>query len=192
MGVSLRQAAKQYGVTHQTLLKAARSGQLHLEPDGSIDPQKLEQSEWWHNHRGRTSRTEGHSAASNNAELLAPDKTAVQKKIERICKALRIKGDPGVMLGIDKIQLEKLLLIERRQALQRENETAEGMLLDAQQVESQWLRIAAVLKSRLLQIPGALSGKLVSITDPQQIRNILEQEIREALTELSETWSDAE
>jgi hypothetical protein len=175
--------ARLRGLNRSTISRQIKTGTIPMH-SGLIDPEEAD--------RTRNSNLNMNKKRKPRAAAPVLDKTEVQQKIERICKALKIKGDPGVMLGIDKIQLEKLLLIERRQALQRENEIAEGNLLDAQQVESQWMRVAAVLKGRLLQIPGALSGKLVSIPDPQQIRSILEQEIREALAALSETNLDAE
>lgn len=77
------------------------------------------------------------------------------------------------------------------QKAELELEVRKGELLERSKMEEQWLRIASEIKSKLMIIPGALSGRLVSIADAQQIRQILESEIKESLSALSRTTLNA-
>ena len=42
MGVSIRAYARQRGVSHVAVLRAAKSGRIPLEADGTIDPAKAD------------------------------------------------------------------------------------------------------------------------------------------------------
>lgn len=182
MGVSIRRAAKQLGVTHPALLKAAKVGSLRLEADGTVDLDKARQSEWWNNRAGKSSQPAAPLPGPN------PEAEKAQKR-ERLKQLLQIENLE--LMGADKINLEKLLILERREALRLDNEERRSNLVKVTAVEERWLRISSEVKGRLLILPGVLAGKLVSIGDVQHVRKILEAEIRQTLTVISETTINA-
>jgi hypothetical protein len=216
MGISIRQAAKQCGVKHQCLLKAIKAGSLHKEADGTIELSKLRTSEWYNAHIGRKGMSPTSAAiapkddedpfaavpqseAEKPIEVRAPEKAEralpVNSEAERKAKLRKVLGvdndDALNLIANDKIFLEKLLILERREAIRLDNEERRGKLVKNEEVSAQWQRIASELKGRLLLFPGSLSAKLVNISDAREVQRILEIEVREALTVLSRMKIDA-
>jgi len=196
MGISLRQAARECGVKHQSLMKAAKVGTLVLEPDGTVDMAKLRESEWRKNREGKAPgarpipkmETPPPGTAKQKAEAPAPgDERA--RKLERMRRLLQIENVE--LLGTDKINLEKLLILERRESLRLDNEERRGNLVRRADVEERWLRVASAIRNRMLIFEGKLASKLVGIADVFEARRIISSEVREVLTILSETRPDA-
>ena len=72
-------------------------------------------------------------------------------------------------------ELKELQLAEKR-----------GALLPAAEVEAQWVDTCARLRSRMMIIPGRAAARCASNPDDQvAIENVIEEEIRGALSELS-------
>lgn len=189
MGISIRQAAVELGVSHVALLKAHKTGSAKFEPDGSVDLEKVKQSEWWHNRAGKISaKPKINRVAKPEEKPVAPmdEKARLREK----AKLLFNIEDPEILLS-DKINLEKLLILERREALRLDNEERRGNLVRFDAVDERWQRISSQLKGKLLLLPGKLAAKLVTEDDARKIQKILESEIRQTLTVLSEMKIDA-
>lgn len=61
-----------------------------------------------------------------------------------------------------------------------------GELLGREDVEKQVSHLARILRNRLMDMPGKLSGRLVSLTSEREITALLEETINELLTEISQ------
>jgi hypothetical protein len=189
MAISIRRAAKELGVKHPALLKAIKVGSLKREPDGSLNMANVRKSEWWRNHQERPKRTATIAQTipvKPAAEPISPDEKKTREKIVRLAKAFQITGDVEATLAIDKIQLEKLLLMERREQLRLENERIAGSLVKKEDVLNAWQKISAQVKNRMLLLPGSISSRLVGKNDPREIEIELDREVREILMSISE------
>jgi phage terminase Nu1 subunit (DNA packaging protein) len=60
-----------------------------------------------------------------------------------------------------------------------------GRLLEIEVVKALWERIVVAFKTRILAIPTKLAPRLVACQDLSQAKDMLDQEVREALSELS-------
>lgn len=83
--------------------------------------------------------------------------------------------------------------LKTAQAERQEIEVAQlrGELVPARQVELAIAEMAAIVKTRLLSIPTAVSPLVMVETDVHSVQRILEDAIEDALTELSRQWQDA-
>ena len=60
-------------------------------------------------------------------------------------------------------------------------------LVNAADVQWNWRKLVALIKRRCMQIPGAVAPRLMKCTKPTEVYAVIDAEIRQALTELSET-----
>lgn len=83
--------------------------------------------------------------------------------------------------------LEQKIRLTEAQAnkFEIENQLKMGDLVEAKGIEEVWTRAVLATKSRLLLIPSKLSFQLGKEDNPLLIQQILEEEIYEALQELS-------
>ncbi len=174
-GVSVREAARLFGVSHVTFLKEHKKGSLQFEPDGTVDPEKVANSEWA---KSRASRGFKIPKAPEQRQKLSPDPEPPAGEQPKH------KADIDRLSSVNKIDLDKLLVIERRESLRLNNEERRGSLLKASEVEATWAQVIIMIRDRLLSLPGRAAGRLVSINDPAEVRRILEREVREILSNL--------
>jgi phage terminase Nu1 subunit (DNA packaging protein) len=66
-----------------------------------------------------------------------------------------------------------------------ELEREEGRLLPIDHIKVQWERIVVVFKNKILSLPSKLPQKLIGLTELGEIKNLIEREVYEALSELS-------
>jgi hypothetical protein len=184
-GASVNQAAKDLGVIRQTLAKAIKAGLVQDLPDHSIDVDAIRSTEWYRNLSGK-----GKVAApiATRAPIAPIDPKEKEKaaKIQQISKALGIKIDPELIIGIDKIHIEKLLLMERRESLRLENTVRRGELWESEAEQAAFDSLVTATRSHLLLTPAKLAHKVAATNDPAECQVIIDKEIREALQSLSE------
>lgn len=88
---SIRQAAKVLGVSHVALLKAAKTGSLKLNPDGTANLETIRESEWY---RNRKSRKPAGNKPEPQVDLSGIDKIDLEKKlIAERTEALRLDNE---------------------------------------------------------------------------------------------------
>ncbi len=75
----------------------------------------------------------------------------------------------------------------RADIAEMERERLSGVMVNAEVCESNWRKIAALIQRRCLQIPGTVTPRLMKCTKPTEAHAVIDAEIRQALTELSET-----
>lgn len=177
MGISIRKAAKELGVSHVAILKAAKSGSLKLEADGSVNLDNVRRSEWFKNRAGKS-------------EAPVPVKS---KPVETEARTDADQpGDkPSQISKVSKIDIDKLLLLERREKLRTENRVRRGELLERAQVKNEWSKLLTAFKNKMLYLPGKLARKVAPLSDDRECRVIIEKEVREALEALSGYEPDA-
>ncbi len=73
----------------------------------------------------------------------------------------------------------------RADKLEIENELTAGELVLVNEVEKTWLSYLMACRSHLLAVPSRLALELSGMNDPNQIQDRIEQEIYQALEELS-------
>ena len=88
---SIRAAAKVLGVSHVALLKAAKTGSLKLNPDGTANLETIRESEWY---RNRKSRKPSGNKPEPQVDLSGVDKIELEKKlIAERTEALRLDNE---------------------------------------------------------------------------------------------------
>ena len=191
-GWSIREAARRAGVRHPSIRLALAKKTIPTLPDGTIDPDRFYSSEWWNNRQGvLRPNTKPKTQNAGNADISAkaipekanPDEDKA-KKLERLKRIFGIEQIE--LLAQDKINFEKLLILERRESLRLDNEERKGKLIPADLVKEEWLKNAGAVRNRLLLLPGKLAARLVGIPDVQRVRQVLEDEIYETLRIISE------
>jgi hypothetical protein len=85
-------------------------------------------------------------------------------------------GDARVRSVSADAALKELELAEKRREMIR--------LPD---VERRWLDIAAVIKARILALPSRITPKILGMSDRTRVETLIAEEVRAALTELSQT-----
>ena len=88
---SIRAAAKVLGVSHVALLKAAKTGSLKLNPDGTVNLETIRESEWY---RNRKQRKPSGNKPEPQVDLSGVDKIELEKKlIAERTEALRLDNE---------------------------------------------------------------------------------------------------
>jgi hypothetical protein len=66
-----------------------------------------------------------------------------------------------------------------------------GELLEAGEVEKTWSQIITSVRARILLLPDKLSPRAAAVTDVLECRAMIDREVRELLTALSENHTNA-
>lgn len=62
-----------------------------------------------------------------------------------------------------------------------------GKLIPADEVDSEWFKLARLVRDTMLNIPARIAGQLAHETDQRKVQDLLEAEIVQALEALSDT-----
>jgi hypothetical protein len=165
--VSAKSYADHRGVSHVAVMKAIKAGRITAVKDGhkwSIDKDKADR-EWSLNTNESHHSSVGGSVPSTQASnVVARDNhngpSYAQSRAIKEAYAARLK----------KLEYEKEM----------------GMLVDAEQIRHEWTRLGISIKEKMLAIPNRLSGQIAGIQDPAQIKRLMLEEIRNALTEVAD------
>jgi hypothetical protein len=68
-----------------------------------------------------------------------------------------------------------------------EFEERSGRLIDRSEVERVWFESGQLIRDGILNVPARLGSLLASISDPHQVHQLLDAELRKALNEVSDT-----
>jgi hypothetical protein len=140
--------------------KAIKTGRIKTV-DGKIDFDQADR-DWESNsdHRRQHRKKQKQSSPAHGSIEVMPAETFLeaQRKHEWL-----------------KVQKEELELRRRR-----------GELAEVREIETAWGSIVLASHDRLLILPGKLAARLAAISDVHECQTLLEKEIREALTLLTE------
>ncbi len=114
-----------------------------------------------------------------------PMKATVQALVKhyRETAEARTEADGGLDLKAEKARLAR----EQADGLQLKNDELRRKLLPAEEVDTAWKAFCGLARFRLQQATASAVAKITGLSDPQAIRQLLEEEIHAALADLSGT-----
>jgi hypothetical protein len=153
--VSVRKYAEHRGVSHTAVQKAIKQGRIHPTPDGKIDVEQADR-DW------------GRNTSPVNAPKRAPK-----------ARTEAATGGPtyAQSRAVRELYLARLAKIEF--------EERSGKLVSRDEVTVAAFTKARTVRDNLLNIPDRVAGLLAAETDATRAHQILTDEIRKALIELS-------
>ncbi len=155
--VSLRQYAKHRGVSHTAVEKAVKQGRIRLTPEGKIDVEAADR-EW----------------SRNSSPVNAP------RPVSRAPEA-----HDGAAHGPTYAQSRAVRELYLARLAKIEFEERASKLVSRDEVTVAAFTRARTVRDNLLNIPDRLSAMLAAESDPTQVHQILSDEIRKVLIELS-------
>jgi hypothetical protein len=165
MKLSISAYARHRGVSHVAVLKAIKSGRISKEADGTIDVAKAD-ADW----RKNTSQ-------------------AQQRKTEKDVTPARERpiDPPVVNSGPSYAQSRaiKEAYHARLAKLSYEEKTASLVKIDS--VKVAWFNVLRVLRDRALNLPDRLAPLLAAETDPKRVRDLLDTDLRQMLSDAADT-----
>ena len=180
MGLSIRAYAQHRGVSHTAVAKAIKAGRISKEPDGSIDPAKAD-AQWARNTLPSQNLNTG--AAKPAAKVATPPvstpvATVSSRELPPPLETGRISApDYQTSRAIREAYAARLAKLEY------EERTAK--LISSDEVEMRTFNLARRLRDRMQTLPRRLAAALAAEQDPRVIEQRLDDEIRQALEELS-------
>ena len=94
-----------------------------------------------------------------------------------------VAEDENQELSVVKAQHERI----KKQKTQIEVERLRGELVEIQEVQRLWANIASTVKGRFVNLARKLAPALVMIDSPDKIEEIIDRDVRDALTMIAET-----
>ena len=180
MGLSIRAYAQHRGVSHTAVAKAIKAGRISKEPDGSIDPAKAD-AQWARNTLPSQNLNTGASKPAPKVATPAvstPVATGSSRELPPPLETGRISApDYQTSRAIREAYAARLAKLEY------EERTAK--LISSDEVEMRTFNLARRLRDRMQTLPRRLAAALAAEQDPRVIEQRLDDEIRQALEELS-------
>ena len=182
MGLSIRAYAQHRGVSHTAVAKAIKAGRISKEPDDTIDPAKAD-AQWARN--TLLSQNLNTSAAKPAAKVATPPVSipvstapVANREVQPPLETSRISApDYQTSRAIREAYAARLAKLEY--------EERTGKLISNDEVEIRTFNLARRLRDRMQTIPRRLAAALAAEQDPRVIEQRLDDEIRQALEELS-------
>lgn len=107
-------------------------------------------------------------------------------------EALALKAGNGQSED-PRLVAEKLRkLTAEAQLKEMELNREKGKLLEAEEVETEWLRLLGTIKARLQAMPATLASAVLGCSDFASAKKVAEAEVRKVLADLSEQREDQE
>lgn len=164
MNLGLRAAARELGLSHPGLKKAADDGRVTREPDGKFNVEKVRAQIAANSHpiKAKSARAQQSKPARPSAKPEA-DEIAVEFDLNRIVTAR------------ERVKLEK----DQLDLARRKGEVVDKAAVNA-------FVAGMILKARdvFLQVPPSLRDKLAKIDDPVECEAVLMSEIHRGLRHL--------
>lgn len=96
-----------------------------------------------------------------------------------------VDNETGDDQTLDEVKAKHEIVKTRKTEL--EVARLEGSLVDVNEIKKLWGGVASTVMQNMLRIPSKVSPLLVMIKDVEHIASILDNEIRDMLTQISET-----
>lgn len=180
MGLSIRAYAQHRGVSHTAVAKAIKAGRISIEPDGKIDPVKAD-AQWARNTLPSQNLNTGASKPAPKVAtppVSTPVATGSSRELPPPLETGRISApDYQTSRAIREAYAARLAKLEY------EERTAK--LISSDEVEMRTFNLARRLRDRMQTLPRRLAAALAAEQDPRVIEQRLDDEIRQALEELS-------
>ena len=180
MGLSIRAYAQHRGVSHTAVAKAIKAGRISKEPDGTIDPAKAD-AQWARNTLPSQNLNTGATKPAPKVAtppVSTPVATVSSRELPPPLETGRISApDYQTSRAIREAYAARLTKLEY------EERTAK--LISSDEVEMLTFNLASRLRDRMQTLPRRLAAALAAEQDPRVIEQRLDDEIRQALEELS-------
>lgn len=160
------------GGTLAGVQRAIASGRIVREADGSIDFEKANAAWLGNTAPSIGSRTARHRAVQPNASFEATKRPVVNQSAVKTSSAFQ--------------QARTLKEGFNAQLAQLEYQRRSGELVLLSDVEKEWSSVMSTIRNRMLLLPAKLSPKLAALTDPRECHEVIDSEIRAALSQLAE------
>jgi hypothetical protein len=172
------------GVSAVAVHKAVKAQRISLI-NGKIDP-AVADIQWAANTRPRADQRPAASLAAAQAQAsthAAGAQASAQLNAQPVPQALAPADDDGddYWAARSKRERAEAAIAEMRLA------ELEGKLIRSDAIRSAWSRKIATTRDALLQIPHRLAPILAAEADMERVGQLLEDELRQALAELSRT-----
>ncbi len=180
MVLSIRAYAQHRGVSHTAVAKAIKAGRISKEPDGTIYPAKAD-AQWARNTLPSQNLNTGASKPAPKVATPAvstPVATGSSRELQPPLETGRISApDYQTSRAIREAYAARLAKLEY--------EERTGKLISADDVEMRTFNLARRLRDRMQTLPRRLAAACAAEQDPRVIEKRLDDEIRQALEELS-------
>ena len=163
MEISIREYARQRGVSHVTLLRNVKAGKIPLTASGKIDP-TIADAAW---ERNKTPAQEQKRSVPEAAAKPRP--TPPEPNESRSYSDARVKRE-YIRLERDSMDLDRVL----------------GSLISVDEVQVQARTVAHLTREGMLAIPDRVASLVAAESDSGKIHLILSTEIRKALFAVAE------
>lgn len=165
MKLSISAYARHRGVSHVAVLKAIKSGRIEKEPDGTIDVAKADAA-WRRN--------------TNQAQKRKTEKDVASQPQPQAQEHASVAGGPSYA------QSRAIKEAYHARLAKLSYEEKSGSLVKTDNVKVAWFNILRVLRDRALSLPDRLSPILSAETDPKAVRDMLESDLRQILTDAAD------
>jgi hypothetical protein len=188
MGVPIRQAARELGVSDAAVSKAIKTGRISAEPDGTIDVGRARR-DWAANTNPAWSRIgqDGSRRPDPKQKKKPPRKAPLKGTAKRDETAIPAPADTATGQGtspadapegtINLARARTAKMAVDAQLARLELQKAQGALVDAKAMRALWF-------TTLRTIPSRVAARCALETDPRKVQFIIEDEIQSVLTEL--------
>lgn len=153
------------------VLKAIKSGRIEKEADGTIDPVKAD-ADWERNTNQAQQRKETAPAPKAASRVQAP--------------ATPPPSDAPIGGGPNYAQSRAIKEAYHARLAKLSYEEKSGALVRTDNVKIAWFNILRVMRDRLLNMPDRMAPILSAETEPKQVRELLDTELRLVLDDAAD------
>jgi len=173
---SIRALAPILGMSHTALNGHLKRGKFAAEPGGGFDPDKVRAA------LKRNADLEQPSQAKGSPQSTPAQRPAPQPEREA-------PADDSSHADYNRARAYREKLRAKREEM--DLKARMGELLDAAEVEKTWSQIITSVRARVLLLPDKLAPRIVAVSDVLECRAIIDREVREVLTALTEYQPNA-
>ena len=182
MGLSIRAYAQHRGVSHTAVAKAIKAERISKELDGTIDPAKAD-AQWERNTLPSQNLNTG--ATKPAPKVATPPVSTPVFTAPVANRELQPPLETGRISAPDYQTSRAIREAYAARLAKLEYEERTAKLISSDEVEMRTFNLARRLRDRMQTIPRRLAAALAAEQDPRVIEQRLDDEIRQALEELS-------
>jgi len=182
MGLSIRAYAQHRGVSHTAVAKAIKAGRISKEADGTIDPAKAD-TQWERNTLPSQNLNTG--ATKPAPKVATPPVSTPVSTAPVANRELQSPLETGRIAAPDYQTSRAIREAYAARLAKLEYEERTAKLISSDEVEMRTFNLARRLRDRMQTLPRRLAAALAVEQDPRVIEQRLNDEIRQALEELS-------
>jgi len=189
-GGSLRELARQLGVSVQAVRKGIRSGRLSASLGQTaagkpcITDFALAKQEWTRSSRTGTGATETPAPVpvASPAVVVPVVLAEADDEVQQV-ETLQDVLHPGEALSASTlIEAQRLATLERAKKLRLENDLSERRLIPRERVQKEAFEAERIVREGMLNITARIAPELAGETDPVRVALKLDAAIRQALS----------